>query len=110
MVDKRCIDCPAIAECNIAVGYGSVICTINKMRSGKTKETIVEHGYYNCHNLTCRRRCEEDGYRKGIQDFYDKILNFEDYIKAEDIDVSCLLYAGRDITDMIVKIKNELVN
>ena len=34
----------------------------------------------------------------------------EDYIEAEDIDGSCLLYAGKDITNMIVKIKNELDN
>lgn len=52
----------------------------------------------------------EDAYNKAIQDFYDKILNFEDYIEAEDIDGSCLLYAGKDITNMIVKIKNELDN
>lgn len=109
MVDKRCINCPAIAECNIGVGYGSVICTINKMRSDKTKETIVEHDYDNCHNFTCRRRCEENGYKKGIQDFYDKILNFEDYIEAREYS-DVLLYSGKDITDMIVKIKNELGN
>ena len=109
MVDRRCINCPAIAECNIAVGYGSVICTINKMRSGKTKETIMEHDYDNCHNLTCGRRCGEDEYKKGIQDFYDKVLNFEDYIEPREYS-GVLLYSGKDITDMIVKIKNELAN
>lgn len=68
-----------------------------------------------CFRADCE--CDNDideaykqGYNEAIQDFYDKVLNFEDYIKAEDIDGSCLLYAGRDITDMIVKIKNELIN
>ena len=74
MLDERCVNCPVIAECNIAVGYGSVVCVINKMRSGITKETIMEHDYDNCHNLTCRRRCEEDGYNKAINDFVGKFI------------------------------------
>lgn len=41
MLDERCVNCPVIAECNIAVGYGSVVCVINKMRSGKTKEEVL---------------------------------------------------------------------
>ena len=67
-----------------------------------------KHNYYNCHNITCRRKCEDDGYNQGIQDFYDKVLNFEDYIEHCGFDNERLLYSGYDITNMIVKIKKEL--
>ena len=47
---------------------------------------------------------------KVIDEFYGEILNFEDYI--EPIDTSkfgaVLLYSGKDITNMIVKIKEQL--
>lgn len=47
---------------------------------------------------------------KVIDEFYEEILNFEDYI--EPIDTSefgaVLLYSGKDITNMIVKIKEQL--
>lgn len=52
----------------------------------------------------------EEGYNKAIDDFYDKVLNFEDYI--EPIDTSefgaVLLYSGADITRMIYDIKKQL--
>lgn len=55
-------------------------------------------------------KAREHGYAKGIDDFYDNVLNFEDYI--EPIDTSefgaVLLYSGNDITNMIVKIKEEM--
>lgn len=51
-----------------------------------------------------------DGYNRAIDEFYDEILNFEDYI--EPVDTSdfgaVLLYSGIDITNMIVKIKEQL--
>ena len=31
--------------------------------------SIPEHNYDNCHNATCRRKCEKDGYDKAIDDF-----------------------------------------
>lgn len=50
------------------------------------------------------------GYNKAIDEFYDEILNFEDYI--EPVDTSdfgaVLLYSGIDITNMIVKIKERM--
>lgn len=50
---------------------------------------------------------------KAIDEFYDKALNFEDYIEplgVTDIeeDSTTLLYSGKDITNMIVKIAKEL--
>ena len=50
------------------------------------------------------------GYTKAISDFYDKALNFEDYIEPEATNGSRSLYAGVDITDTVVKIKDELSN
>ena len=50
-------------------------------------------------------------YNKAIDDFFDEALYFENYI--EPIDTSefgtVLLYSGVDISNMIVKIKEELV-
>lgn len=47
---------------------------------------------------------------KAIDEFFDEILNFEDYI--EPVGTSdfgaVLLYSGADITNMIVKIKEQL--
>ena len=43
-----------------------------------------------------------------IDEFYDKVLNFEDYIDPVDDDNGILLYSGSDITKMIVNIANEL--
>ena len=71
MIDERCRNCHSVGECNIAVGYGSVVCTLNRMRSGQAKKDVLnvkEHNYDNCRNLTCRRKCEMDGYNKAIDD------------------------------------------
>lgn len=37
----------------------------------------TEHNYENCHNLTCRTRCEKDGYAKGIDDFVETLNRHE---------------------------------
>ena len=34
--------------------------------------SIPEHNYDNCHNTTCRRKCEKDGYNRAIDDFVSK--------------------------------------
>lgn len=36
-----------------------------------------EHNYENCHNLTCRTRCEKDGYVKGIDNFVETLNRHE---------------------------------
>ena len=45
---------------------------------------------------------------KAIDDFYDKVLNFEDYIEPVSIIDATQLYSGRDITKMIQKIVEEM--
>lgn len=47
---------------------------------------------------------------KAIDEFYDEVLNFEDYIEPIDTfeNGAILLYSGKDITDMIVKIKEQI--
>lgn len=34
-----------------------------------------EHNYENCHNLTCRTRCEKDGYVKGIDEYAERLVS-----------------------------------
>lgn len=34
-----------------------------------------EHNYENCHNLTCRTRCEKDGYVKAIDEYADRLAS-----------------------------------
>lgn len=47
-------------------------------------------------------------YDKAIDDFFDKALNFEDYIEPINEDNGTLVYSGKDITNMIVTIAEEL--
>lgn len=35
---------------------------------------IKEHNYDNCHNYTCRKKCEKDGYNKAIDEFVEEAL------------------------------------
>lgn len=44
------------------------------MEDYKRLKSIPEHNYDNCHNVTCRRKCEKDGYNKAIDDFEQKLL------------------------------------
>lgn len=39
----------------------------------KRLKSIHEHTYDNCHNITCRRRCEKDGYDKAIDEFAERL-------------------------------------
>lgn len=41
----------------------------------KRLKSIPEHTYDNCHNATCRRKCEKDGYNKAIDDCKSVIDN-----------------------------------
>ena len=49
----------------------------------KRLKNIPEHNYYNCHNLTCRRKCEKDGYNKAIDDFV-KFANTMPTVEEDD--------------------------
>lgn len=48
----------------------------------KRLKSIPEHTYENCHNITCRRKCEKDGYNKAIDNCKSVIDNvyIQDYI------------------------------
>lgn len=37
-----------------------------------------KHTYENCHNLTCRRKCEQDGYNRAIDEFAEVIKTSQD--------------------------------
>ena len=34
---------------------------------------MVEHTYENCHNITCRRKCQKDGWNMAIDEFAEKL-------------------------------------
>lgn len=51
----------------------------------------------------------KDGYVKAIDDFADKVMNFEDYIEPVCIyNGTNQLYSGKDISKMIKKIAEEM--
>lgn len=70
------------------------------------QNSLITNGiqYENCKRLLAEER------NKTIEEFYDKVLNFEDYIEPLDTSEfgAVLLYSGKDITNMIVKIKEQL--
>ncbi len=45
---------------------------------------------------------------KAIDEFYDKAVNFEDYIEIVETKNGVQLYSGVDITKMIVKIAEQM--
>lgn len=77
------------------------------------KQALEELKEYKLKEFQCHLAQQEGitiGYNKAIDEFYDEILNFEDYIEPLDTSDNglALLYSGADITDMIVKIKKQL--
>lgn len=44
--------------------------TVEELKNLKLKE----HNYDNCHNYTCRKKCEKDGYAKAIDEFTEKFI------------------------------------
>lgn len=35
---------------------------------------MVEHTYENCHNATCRRKCQKDGWNMAIDEFAERAI------------------------------------
>ena len=57
--------------------------TAEMFRDAFEKSNIVqEHNYDNCHNYTCRKRSEKDGYREGYNDAISKF--------SEELRLKCL--------------------
>ena len=92
------------------------------MTIDELNEFMYKHGFCNTNNeedvpkkyvADLVEDALKEGYVKGIEDFYDRVLNFEDYILPlkvkNEYSYYMQLYHGRDISDMIVKIKNELL-
>ncbi len=49
---------------------------INSWNNRATEAEIrakAEHTYENCHNITCRRKCQKDGYNMAIDEFAEKL-------------------------------------
>ena len=67
--------------------------------SKKNQSSIIEHTYENCHNFTCRRKCEKDGYNRAIDNFEDKAY---DMLGSSDTDIYCKEII-REIVDQLRK-------
>jgi len=62
----------------------------------------------NAHIVDEYRAIEEELRASVIDEFYDEVLNFEDYIEPIEERNGVLLYSGRDITNMIADIKRKM--
>ena len=95
MIDNRCMGCAALGKCPSYVGYGSVMCTVNRMQVSQSKADVLKQ-------IDCK------AYNKAIHDFYNEVLNFEDYIEPKEEHNGELLYSGRDITQMVDRVLDKL--
>ena len=99
----HCIDCGAVYHSGKCDNRTVPYCSECKRKHDKEKALIRKR----------EQKAQEiqEIRRKAIQDFYDKILNFEDYMEPIDLKEGSdlQLYSGKDITEIIVKIKNELL-
>ena len=98
---------------NVELESYKEIGTIEEFKALKQKnnehysDTDELDGYgYTCTNKTCVERIRN----KAIDEFYDEVLNFEDYIEPSGTSEfgSVLLYSGKDITNMICKIAEQM--
>lgn len=68
------------------------------MKYEHTKKKM--HTYENCHNITCRRKCEKDGYDQGILEFKNEII--------ERLNNNANRYVGVSATEMNIQKRNFL--
>lgn len=73
-----------------------------------TQLRVLCDRYHELLNELKSRPTEAEIRAKAIDDFYDKVLNFEDYIEPKAQIHAELMYSGRDITYMIRKIADQL--
>lgn len=50
-----------------------VVATAELLAVLDVAEEKAKHTYENCHNLTCRRKCQKDGYNMAIDEFAEKL-------------------------------------
>lgn len=86
----------------IQVYREQIIEWLEELKSLRSASELWEHN----NNLAYAQ-----GRNDAIDEFYDEVLNFEDYIEPVDTSENgaVLLYSGKDITDMIVKIKKQMI-
>lgn len=80
------------------------------MEELKRRRNLQEHNYDNCHNITCRRRCEKDGYNKAIDDFTEKLSNIcsENSTNVCFGGVLCGILTLDNVTDLIFMVSEQL--
>lgn len=76
----------------------------------KRLKSIPEHTYDNCHNITCRRKCEKDGYNKAINDLVKEVCKkFTEY-ERNGVYRFCCCEIKQDIVDIAEKLKAGVLN
>ena len=64
-----------------ALEMAQIAAKLNKLKEYEAIGTVEgfkylkqsEHGYDNCHNYTCRMKCQKDGYAKAITEFAEAV-------------------------------------
>jgi hypothetical protein len=88
------------------------------MTIDELNEFMYKHGFCNTNNeedipkkyvADLVEDALKEGYNKGIDAFYDKALNFEDYINPIEI-YGVQLYSSINISSVSMVIKKELLN
>jgi len=65
-----------------ALEMAQIVAKLNKLKEYETVGTVKEfkylrqseHNYDNCHNYTCRMKCEKNGYTKAIEEFAERFI------------------------------------
>lgn len=87
---------------------------VETMMNILNKTTVREHNYDNCHNITCRRKCQDDGYNMAINNAISKILPYgslcvewNDGMSKEEIAESVLNQAKEQFIDILEGIRTK---
>ena len=68
----------------------------------------AEHTYENCHNITCRRKCQKDGYNMAIDEFAEKVKPIiDEKIKGWTNSDDLRRWCERAINDVAEQLKEE---
>lgn len=70
---------------------------------------MEKHTYENCHNITCRRKCQKDGYNMAINEFAEKIKDFiaKSVEDAENSNDLCCEIFQSEIDEIALQMKGE---
>ena len=102
-----------------ALEMAQIAAKLNKLKEYEAIGTVEgfkylkqsEHGYDNCHNYTCRMKCQKDGYAKAIDEFVEKWkANAEKIMNNPDIQLECkkcTIWKAKEVDDIAAELKGE---